>query len=100
MQICVCPALQILKLLDYIVFAGLREIESGGIPVGLLVLSKVIEAAVTIPRSARGFGVDLLQVLQDLSPRAVQTVEVQAIEPHLWRMLGSGIVIIAKPSNE
>ncbi len=74
MHILVGSPLQILKLLHHIFLTGLREIESGGIAVGLLVLAKMIEAGVAITGPPGSFGIDFVQISNHFAARVIQAI--------------------------
>src|ERR1051326_3511698 len=57
MHVLIRALLQINKLVDDFFLAGLRQIESGGIAVGLFVFAEVIEAGITEPSAPCSRGI-------------------------------------------
>jgi len=99
MQVFIGAALQINELLDHLPLAGLRHTETRGIAVRLFVLAEVIEAGVTCARSLGRCRVDSFQIMNHLSPGAVQAIQVEAVETGWMRCTGP-LVVLAEPTDE
>ena len=67
-------------LIDDLVLAALAKSKTGGISVSLCILTKILEAGITIAGAARSFGINLVQEIQDCTNGGMQAVKVQSVE--------------------
>lgn len=94
-----CPLAQLDQLSHHLVLARLRPAERSRIAVGLPVVlaAEMLEAREALARSPRRLRIGLVKVTEHRLDRAVQAVEVKAVEAgRLWRSL----VTLAQPLDE
>src|SRR5947209_6723794 len=92
--------MQLTKLFDNFIAAGLRKIESRGVAVLLFIASEMIEAGITCAGAPRGLGINFGEVANHLFARAMHAVQIEPVESRLVLIRLARIVVPSQPPDE